>query len=74
MPRPRARSIFLEQLQEAFMGSNSLPGWAVLAMLAAFTALSVALARGGSMLWLLVFVIALGFSIALFLKAKPLEI
>ena len=55
------------------MGSNSLQGWAALAMLAAFTALSVALARG-SMLWLLVFVIALGLSIALFLKAKPLEI
>jgi hypothetical protein len=55
------------------MGSNSLQGWAVLVMLVAFTALSIALAHG-SMLWILVFVIALGFSIALFLKAKPLEI
>ena len=55
------------------MGSNSLQGWALFVMLLAFTALSVAFAHGGSLLWLLVFVVALGFSIALFLKAKPLE-
>ncbi len=55
------------------MGSNSLQGWAVLAMLVAFTALSIAVAHGGSIVWMLMFVIALGLSIALSLKAKPLE-
>ena len=55
------------------MGSNSLQGWAILVMLIAFTALSVALFQDGSMLWMLVFVVALASSIALFLKAKPLE-
>jgi hypothetical protein len=75
--RGRARSsIFreqLEQLQEALMGSNSLQGWAVLVMLVAFTAFSFAFRQGGSVLWMLVFVVALSFSIVLFLKAKPLE-
>jgi hypothetical protein len=73
MPR---RALVLEFFSNNFrrrMGSNSLQGWAVLAMLVAFAALSVALARD-SMLLMLVFVIALGLSIALFLKAKPLEI
>jgi hypothetical protein len=74
--RGRARSsIFLEQLeqlQEALMGSNSLQGWAILVMLVAFTAFSLAF-RQGSVLWMLVFVVALSFSIVLFLKAKPLE-
>ena len=56
------------------MGSNSLQGWGVLAMLVAFTALSISLFDDGSMLWLALFVVALVGSIALFLKAKPLEI
>jgi hypothetical protein len=55
------------------MGSNSLQGWAVLAMLVAFAALSHAFYLDGSILWILVFVVALGGSIALFLKAKPME-
>ena len=55
------------------MGSNSLQGWAVLAMLVAFTALSLSFYFDGSILWMLVFVIALIGSISLFLKAKPLE-
>ena len=55
------------------MGSNSLQGWAVLAILVAFTALSLSFYLGGSILWMLVFVVAVGGSIALFLKAKPLE-
>jgi hypothetical protein len=55
------------------MGSNSTQGWAVLVMLIAFTALSLSMYYGGSILWLVIFVVALGFSIALFLKAKPLE-
>lgn len=54
------------------MGSNSLQGWAILVMLVAFTAFSLAF-RQGSVLWMLVFVVALSFSIVLFLKAKPLE-
>ena len=55
------------------MGSNSLQGWALAVMLIAFATLSLALFQGGSVLWLLIFVVALGFSISLFLKAKPLE-
>jgi hypothetical protein len=55
------------------MGSNSLQGWAVLVMLVAFTALSLALFQDGSLLWMLVFLVAMGGSIALFLKAKPLD-
>ena len=55
------------------MGSNSLQGWAVLIMLAAFTALSLSFYLDGSILWLLIFVVAFAGSIAVFLKAKPLE-
>lgn len=55
------------------MGSNSLQGWALLVMLFAFAAFSLAFRQGGSVLWMLVFVVALAFSIVLFLKAKPLE-
>jgi hypothetical protein len=55
------------------MGSNSLQGWAILVMLVAFTALSLSFYLDGSLLWILVFVAALGGSIALFLKAKPME-
>jgi len=55
------------------MGSNSLQGWAILAMLVAFTALSLSFYLDGSILWMLVFVVAMGSSIALFLKAKPME-
>ena len=55
------------------MGSNSLQGWAILVFLAAFTALGVALFQDGNLVFLLVFIVALAASIALFLKAKPLE-
>jgi hypothetical protein len=55
------------------MGSNSLQGWAILVMLVAFTALSLSFYLDGSILWILVFVVALAGSIALFLKAKPME-
>ncbi len=55
------------------MGSNSLQGWAVLAMLVAFTALSLSMFYGGSILWLVVFVAALAFSVSLFRKAKALD-
>ena len=55
------------------MGSNSTQGWAVLVMLIAFTALSLALFQGGSVLWLLIFVVSLAFSIMLFQKANALE-
>ena len=55
------------------MGSNSTQALGILMFLLAFTSLSGAFFAGGSMLWLLVFVVCLGISVALFLKAKPLE-
>ena len=55
------------------MGSNSLQGWAILAMLVGFTALSLAFYLDGSILWMLVFLVAVGGSIALFMKAKALK-
>ena len=54
------------------MGANSTQGWSVLLFLVAFSALGVAL-FSGSVLGVLVFVLALVGSIALSLKAKPLE-
>jgi len=59
--------------KEAIMGSNSLQGWAVLVLLLAFTCLSVALFEGGSVIFLLLAVVTMAGSVALFLKAKPLE-
>ena len=55
------------------MGSNSTQGWGILMFLLAFTSLGGAFFAGGSILWLLVFVVCFGISVALFLKAKPLE-
>lgn len=55
------------------MGSNSLQGWGVLFMLVAFTALSLSMFYGGSVLWLLMFVVSFAASIGIFLKAKALE-
>jgi hypothetical protein len=55
------------------MGANSTQGWAVLVFLVAFTCLGAALFADGSVLWLLLFLVGLGASVALFLKAKPLE-
>jgi hypothetical protein len=55
------------------MGANSLQGQALLVFLVAFTFLGMALWQDGSLLLYLLFVVALAASIALFLKAKPLE-
>lgn len=54
------------------MGSNSTQGAAVALFLAAFVFAGWALLSGGLLQWL-AFVIGLGASVALFLKAKPWE-
>ena len=55
------------------MGANSTQGLAVLLFLAAFTSLSTALFEDGSVIFLLLFVVGLAASVAMFLKAKPME-
>jgi hypothetical protein len=55
------------------MGANSLQGIALLVFLVAFTCLGVALFFDGSLLMFLLFLVGTAASIALFLKAKPLE-
>ena len=54
------------------MGSNSTQGMAVLLFLVAFSAAGWALYSGGLLLWL-VFLVGIGASVSLFLKAKPWE-
>ena len=55
------------------MGSNSTQGWALLVLLLAFTFLSISLFYGGSIVFLLLAVVTMAGSIAMFRKAKPLE-
>jgi hypothetical protein len=55
------------------MGANSLQGVALLLFLVAFTFLGMALFFDGNLLLLLLFLVSAAVSIALFLKAKPLE-
>jgi len=55
------------------MGSNSTQGWALLILLLAFTFLSLALFYEGSFVFLLLAAVTMAGSIAMFLKAKPLE-
>ena len=55
------------------MGNNSTQGWAVLILMLAFTFLSVAMFYGGSIIFLLLAVVTMAASIALFRKAKVLE-
>ena len=55
------------------MGANATQGVAVLIFLAAFTALGAALFFDGSLIFMLLFLVGAAASIALFLKAKPLE-
>jgi hypothetical protein len=55
------------------MGSNSAQGMALLVLFVAFTLLSVGMFYEGSIVFLLLGVVTLGGSIAMFLKAKPLE-
>ena len=55
------------------MGSNSTQGVALLVLLLAFTFLSVSLFYGGSIVALLLAIVSMGISIAMFRKVKPLE-
>ena len=55
------------------MGNNSSQGIAVLVLLLAFTFLSVSLFYGGNILFLVLAAATMAGSIALFLRAKPLE-
>jgi hypothetical protein len=55
------------------MGANSTQGIAILLFLVAFTFLAWSLFLGGSVLMLLMFVVAFVGSAALFMKAKPWE-
>lgn len=52
--------------------ANSTQGLAVLVFLVAFTCLSVALFEDGNVLMVLLFLVGLGGSLALFLKAKAI--
>ena len=55
------------------MGNNSTQGLAVLVLLVAFTFLSISLFYGGSIVALLLAVVTMAASIAMFRKAKALE-
>lgn len=55
------------------MGANATQGVAVMLFLLAFAFLSLSLFNGGSVLYLLAFLVSLGVSIQQFLKAKPWE-
>jgi hypothetical protein len=55
------------------MGANSTQGLAVLLFLLSFTFLGAALYSGGSVLYLLIFLVCFAASIAVFLKCKPWE-
>jgi hypothetical protein len=58
---------------EATMGNNSLQGWAVLTLMLAFTWLSISLFYEGNIVFLLLAIVTMGGSIAMFRKAKLLE-
>ena len=53
------------------MGSNSTQGWALLLFLVGFVCLAAAFFEGGSVLLILLFLVATAGAVALFLKAKP---
>ena len=55
------------------MGNNSTQGLALLVLLIAFTLLSISMFYGGSIIALLLAVLAMGASIGMFRKAKALE-
>ena len=55
------------------MGANATQGWAILLFLVAFTFLAGAMFAGGNILFVLLFLVCVGASIALFLKCKPWE-
>ena len=55
------------------MGANSTQALGITIFLLAFVLLGAAFAMGGSVLLILLAVVALAASVAVFLKAKPLE-
>jgi len=55
------------------MGANSTQGLAILVFLAAFTCFGTAMFYDGNLLLLGLWAVLLAGSVALFLKAKPLE-
>ena len=55
------------------MGAHSTQGWAVLLFLVAFTFLGWSLFAEGSLVFLLLFIVAATASVAIFLKSKPWE-
>ena len=55
------------------MGANATQGTAVLIFLVAFTLLGLAFYYGANIMLILLFLIAFGASIAMFLKCKPWE-
>jgi hypothetical protein len=55
------------------MGNNSTQGLAVLVLLVAFTLLSIAMFYGGNIVVLLLALVTMAASIAMFRKAKVLE-
>jgi len=59
---------------EVPMGNNSLQGWAVLVLLLSFTLLSISLFYGGNVVALLLAVVTFVASVAMFRKAKELEL
>ncbi len=55
------------------MGANSTQGWSVTIFLLAFTCLAGAFFSGGNILLMLLFLVGLGASLALSMKAKASE-
>ena len=55
------------------MGANSQQGIALLVFFTSFTLASIGMLQGGNIVFLGLAVVAFAASIALFLKAKPLE-
>ena len=55
------------------MGAHTTQGLAVLIFLVAFTCLSGAFFADGNLLLVLIFLLGAAISVALFLKAKPME-
>ncbi len=55
------------------MGTNSTQAWAIIIFIAALTFLGGAMATGGNMLFMALFLATTGWSAFLFLKCKPWE-
>jgi uncharacterized membrane protein len=58
---------------EDFVGANSQQGIALLVFFVSFTLASVGMLYGGNIVFLLLAAVAFAGSVAMFLKAKPLE-